>query len=129
MDSIDQAFWQLFHAVDAKMRDPTIIDTLTPDTDPAGSVAIELPGPVHALGVLRREAERRGVSPPELIAILSEERKADLPEWWLAAAENRAVGVLQPERGTTPEAAADSSRVDAAEAASTRTGLRPRAPP
>ena len=106
MDSIDQAFWQLFHAVDAKMSDPGILDTLPADPDPAQSVAIDLPGPVHAFGVLRREAERRGVSAPELIAILSEERKADLPAWWLAAAKNRAVGVLQS--GRSNGAAADT---------------------
>jgi hypothetical protein len=101
MDSVDQAFWQLFHAVEAKVADPAIIDTLPADPDPTEPVAIELPGPVHAFGVLRREAERRGMSCPELIAILSEERKADLPAWWLAAAKNRAVGVFQPGRSVS----------------------------
>src|SRR5215471_11477752 len=94
MNTIDQAFWQLFHAVQAKMADPAIIDALPADPDPSQAVAVELSGPVHAMSVLRREAERRAISCPELIARLSEERKADLPAWWLMVAANRAVGVL-----------------------------------
>ena len=99
MNTVDQAFWQLFHAVQAKMSDPAIIDALPAGADPSQSIALELSGPVHALGVLRREAERRAISCPELIARLSEERKAELPQWWLVVAASRGVGRLDGDGG------------------------------
>src|SRR5260221_595674 len=92
MDRLDQAFWQVFHAVEAQMSGPEILDSLP--ADPVPAVTVTLPGPVHAFGVLRREAERRGVSCAELIAVMSAERKAELPPWWLEIAEKREVGVL-----------------------------------
>ncbi|MBI3516644.1 MAG: hypothetical protein HY060_21640 [Proteobacteria bacterium] len=93
MDRLDQAFWQLFHAVEAKVSEPDVLDNLPADPNPADAVAITLPGPIHAFSVLRREAERRGVSCPELIAVMSAERQSELPPWWLEIAEKRAVGV------------------------------------
>ncbi len=100
MERIDQAFWQVFHAVEAKVSGLEVIDRLPDDGGIDQTVAIELSGPVHAMGVLRREAERRGISCPELIAILSAERRSDLPAWWLALAADRAVGVLEPDKAS-----------------------------
>jgi len=105
MDNVDQAFWQLFHAVQSKLADPEIIDALPPESGLTEAVVIDLPAPVHALGVLRREAERRGIGYPELIAVLSVERQADLPEWWLVVASSHAVGAF--DRSSTASAAAD----------------------
>ena len=76
MDRVDQAFWQLFHAVEDRLSDidPTDLKPAAPATNEA--VAVDLNGPPHALGVLPREAERRG----------------DLPEWWLSLARTHAIG-------------------------------------
>jgi hypothetical protein len=99
--TVDQAFWQLFHAVEARLSSVESIDRLAspgvePGTDDA--VALNLGAPVHAVGVLRREAERRHIDYPTLIAALSEERRGDLPAWWLAIARSRGVGVLPPDQ-------------------------------
>jgi hypothetical protein len=94
MDRIDQAFWQLFHAVAAKLAEAERQGTLTPSHPNEDDVTIALSGPVHAVGVLRREAEQRGVSYPDLIASLSEERRSDLPDWWLAIARDGTIGAL-----------------------------------
>ena len=52
---VDQAFWQLFHAVEDRLSeiDPTDLKTDAPRTN--GAVAVDLNGPPHALGVLRRK--------------------------------------------------------------------------
>ncbi len=89
---VDQAFWQLFHAVEDRLSEIEPAD-LKPEAAPTdGAVALDLNGPPHALGVLRREAERRGVACEALIATLSEERRSDLPEWWLSLARTHAIG-------------------------------------
>ena len=90
MERVDQAFWQLFHAVEDRLAETDVAKSATPDDD--GAVAVDLNGPPHALGVLRREAERRGMACEALIATLSEERRGDLPEWWLALARTHAIG-------------------------------------
>ncbi len=92
MDRVDQAFWQLFHAVEDRLSDidPTDLKPAAPATNEA--VAVDLNGPPHALGVLRREAERRGLACEALIATMSEERRGDLPEWWLSLARTHAIG-------------------------------------
>jgi hypothetical protein len=93
MDTVDQAFWQLFHAVEAKMSSAEVVDALpAPASD--GAVVMALDAPIHAIGVLRREAERRGVDYPALIAALSEERRTDLPDWWIVVARGGGVGNL-----------------------------------
>lgn len=93
MDKVDQAFWQLFHAVEAKMSSADVVDALpTPASD--GAVVMALDAPIHAVSVLRREAERRGVEYPALIAALSEERRTDLPDWWILVARGGGVGKL-----------------------------------
>jgi hypothetical protein len=92
MNTLDQAFWQLFHAVDASLADDALLGRLR-DADPNGVVEIDLNAPAHTMGILRREAERRGSDYPALIAAMSEERAAELPAWWMAIARNRAVGV------------------------------------
>ena len=94
MDRIDQAFWQLFHAVAAKIAEAEQQGALRPSDPQAESVTIALSGPVHAVGVLRREAEQRGLSYPDLIASLSEERRSELPEWWLGIARDGTIGAL-----------------------------------
>jgi hypothetical protein len=96
MDRIDQAFWQLFHAVEDRLSeiDVSNITTVAPPSD--GAVAVDLNAPTHALGVLRREAERRGLAYEALIAAMSEERRGDLPEWWLALARTHAIGTPPP---------------------------------
>jgi hypothetical protein len=104
VDNVDQAFWQLFHAVESKLADPEIIDALPAQSGLSEAVVIDLPAPVHALGVLRREAERRGVAYPELIAALSVERQADLPAWWLAVASSHAVGAFDRSDAASPAA-------------------------
>ena len=106
MDRLDQAFWQVFHAVEAQMSGPEILDSLP--ADPVPAVTVTLPGPVHAFGVLRREAERRGVSCAELIAVMSAERKAELPPWWLEIAEKREVGVLDRAAANAVDETADA---------------------
>ena len=92
INTLDQAFWQLFHAVEATLADDALPDSVR-GADPKGSVEIDFNAPPHAMGILRREAERRGVDYPALIAALSEERQADLPAWWMVIARSRAVGV------------------------------------
>jgi hypothetical protein len=104
MDNVDQAFWQLFHAVQSKLADPAIIDALPPRSGLSEAVVLDLPAPVHALGVLRREAERCGVSYPELIATLSTERQSELPAWWLAVASDHAVGAFDRRSEASPAA-------------------------
>ena len=83
-----------------------ILDSLP--ADPVPAVTVTLPGPVHAFGVLRREAERRGVSCAELIAVMSAERKAELPPWWLEIAEKREVGVLDRAAANAANETADA---------------------
>jgi hypothetical protein len=100
MDAVDQAFWQLFHAVAAKIAGTDVIDALPTSLSGDNSVVIELPAPAHAVSVLRREAERRGILYPDLIATLSEERQSDLPDWWLEIARSRDVGALPAEAMT-----------------------------
>lgn len=97
MDAVDQAFWQVFHSVAAKIADANVIDDLPSAASGDDAVTIELPAPVHAVGVLRREAKRRGLSYPDLIANLSEERRSDLPDWWLEIARGREIGALPGE--------------------------------
>ncbi|MBV8166490.1 MAG: hypothetical protein JO021_06825 [Alphaproteobacteria bacterium] len=92
MERVDQAFWQLFHAVEDRLSEIDLADLKPAAAPSSGAVAVDLNGPPHALGVLRREAERRGVACEALIATLSEERRGDLPEWWLALARTRAIG-------------------------------------
>jgi len=104
MDNVDQAFWQLFHAVQSKLADPEIIDSVPPQSGLSEAVVIDLPAPVHALGVLRREAERRGIGYPELIAALSAERQSELPAWWLAIASSHAVGAFDRSSAASPAA-------------------------
>src|ERR1700733_5818094 len=88
MNTLDQAFWQLFHAVDARLADDALLDQL-PKANRSGVVEIDLKAPPHTMGILRREAERRGVDYPVLIAAMSEERATELPAWWMAIARNR----------------------------------------
>lgn len=102
MDTLDQAFWQLFHAVEAKLADEALVDGL-PEALPDGIVEIELKAPPHAMGILRREAERRQLDYPTLIAVMSEERAKDLPSWWMLIARNRSVGVSDAEATSTRE--------------------------
>lgn len=92
MSTLDQAFWQLFHAVDRALADDALLDKLR-GVDQNGAVEIDFNAPPHTMGILRREAERRGVDYPALIAALSEERAASLPAWWMAITRNRSVGV------------------------------------
>jgi hypothetical protein len=93
MNTLDQAFWQVFHAVDATLDGDALLASRQ-SAEPDGVVELELKAPPHAMSILRREAERRRLDYPALIAELSEERAKDLPSWWLAIARNRAVGVL-----------------------------------
>jgi hypothetical protein len=93
VDKIDQAFWQLFHAVNAAVSDEALLEKL-PDSTTDGAVTLNLNAPPHAVGVLRREAERRGVDYPALIGALSEERRDELPGWWMMIARRNDVGVL-----------------------------------
>lgn len=96
MDRVDQAFWQLFHAVEDRLSDIDVsgisAKTVPEDNSGDAAVAVDLNGPPHALGVLRREAERRGMACEALIAAMSEERSGDLPGWWLALARTHAIG-------------------------------------
>jgi hypothetical protein len=92
MSTVDQAFWQLFHAVDETLADDALLDRLR-SADPNGAVEIDFNASPHAMGILRREAERRGVGYPALIAALSEERATQLPAWWMAIARSRLIGV------------------------------------
>ncbi len=94
MDKTDQAFWQVFHAAEAKMAASNPIDALSPQLPGDMPVTVELDGLVHAWGILRREADRRNMTCADLVAIMSEERKSDLPAWWLVLAADRAIGVL-----------------------------------
>ena len=51
MVSIDQAFWQLYHAVAAKVAGSGGLDgLLKPASD--GAMALDFEAPVHAIGVL-----------------------------------------------------------------------------
>ena len=96
MERVDQAFWQLFHAVEDRLSEIDIAGLKASASPGDGAVAVDLNGPPHALGVLRREAERRGMACEALIATLSEERRGDLPEWWLALARTHAIGAPPP---------------------------------
>jgi len=93
MNIIDQAFWQLFHAVDATLADDAVLNSL-PRAHEEGVVELEFKAPPHAMGILRREAERRGLAYSALIAALSEERAHELPAWWMALARSQAVGIM-----------------------------------
>ncbi len=75
------------------MSSADVVDAL-PTPAPDGEVVIALDAPIHAVSVLRREAERRGVDYPALIAAMSEERRPDLPEWWILVARGGGVGNL-----------------------------------
>ncbi len=92
MGIIDRAFWQLFQAVDTAIADEAISDQL-----PVGpkDVMIELArkAPPHAVNLLRREAERRGIGYAALIVSLSENHEVELPGWWMTIVRNGAVGL------------------------------------